>query len=144
MAQFLLPTADTPAPTVALAIRHPRPVVVPPIPEYPAILRSPIFAPDRKPGAADLSSSSGGPLATYSALGAAAGRGAAAAVVSSPGGGIKTLRVGDMLDDWRLAGVSGTQLVFERKGERRVLVVGAPADAVTQSTSTAAGAAQQQ
>jgi hypothetical protein len=126
--QFAMVTATTPLTSSAVASRRPRLVGVPPASDYPAILASPVFAPDRKPGSAELAAAGGGALAGYAALGAAAGGGAASGVVSGPGGQAKTIRVGDSLEGWRLVSVSRAVLTFEREGARHQLMVGAPAE----------------
>ena len=102
--------------------------MVPPDPEYAAILASPIFAPDRRPGPSEGSSEGGGSgsLSGYAAIGAVAGRDVATALVTEPGGAIKTLGRGDELNGWRLVGVDRTHVYFERNGVRHTLVVGAP------------------
>lgn len=129
--QLMLPPAAPPADPPGLAARRQRPVMVPPVAEYAAILASPIFAPDRRPGASGDGSvgGGGGSLAGYTAIGAVAGGGVATAVVAVPGGAIKTLRRGDEVDGWRLVGVDRTQVYFERDGVRHALVIGAPAEA---------------
>lgn len=128
--QLMLPPAAPPSEPPGLAPRRQRPVMVPPVQEYAAILASPIFAPDRLPGpAGGGSDGGGGSLAGYAAIGAVSGRAVASAVVTAPGGGIKTLRLGDEVDGWRLSGVDRTHVYFERNGVRHVLVVGAPPEA---------------
>jgi len=128
--QLMLPPAAPPSEPPGLAPRRQRPVTVPPVLEYAAILASPIFAPDRRPGpSGNGSEGGGGSLAGYAAIGAVAGRGVASAVVTVPGGGIKTLRLGDEMDGWRLAGVDRNRVYFEHNGVRQVLVVGAPPEA---------------
>ncbi len=128
--QLMLPPAAPPSEPPGLAPRRQRPVMVPPVAEYAAILASPIFAPDRRPGAAGNGPDGGsGSLNGYAAIGAVAGRAVASAVVAVPGGGIKTLRLGDEVEGWRLVGVDRTQVAFERNGMRHVLVVGAPPEA---------------
>ena len=127
VAQLMLPSPAPPSEPPGLAPRRQRPIMVPPVPEYAAILASPIFAPDRRPGAAgSTSEGGGGSLSGYAAVGAIAGHGVGTAVVVVPGGGIKTLRLGDEVDGWRLAGVDTTHVYFQRDGARHVLVVGAP------------------
>ncbi len=115
-----LPRASAPAP------RRPRPVVVPPVAEYPVILQAPIFSPDRKPGE-DLGAGPGASaLDSYAALGVGMGRGFATALVKGPGGPAATLRRGDTLEGWRLVGLEKDKLTFERGPARHVLTVGAP------------------
>lgn len=139
--QLMLPPAAPPAEPPGLAPRRQRPVMVPPVAEYAAILASPIFAPDRRPGpSGGVSQSGGGSLAGYAALGGVAGRAVATAVVAVPGGGIKTLRLGDEVDGWRLAGVDRNTVYFERNGVRHALVIGAPAETAAASQASTAGA----
>jgi hypothetical protein len=136
--QLVLPYR-VPAPEAnSLAVRRAKPFVIPLLPEFPAILRAPIFAPDRRPGLADQgASAAAGSLGTYAALGAASGHGVGAAVVSGPGGAVKTLRLGDEIEGWRLVAVTATKLTFERKGARHELLIGAPAEAVNQASNPA-------
>ena len=116
--------------------------MIPPVPEYAAILASPIFAPDRNPASSGEASENGcGSLAGYAAIGTVAGRDVATAVITIPGGGIKTLSRGDEVEGWRLVGVDRTSAVFERNGVRHALIVGAPAEATAASSATDASGA---
>ena len=136
--QLMLPPAAPPSEPPGLAPRRQLPLMVPPVPEYAAILASPVFAPDRRPGpSGGASASSGGSISAYAAIGAVAGRGVATAVVTAPGGGIKTLHPGDEVEGWRLVGVDRTHVYFERNGVRHALVVGAPAEAAPPSGANA-------
>ena len=136
--QLVLPYRAPTPDAVSLAIRRVKPFVIPSLPEFPAILRAPIFAPDRHPGLADQGSiAAAGSLGTYAALGAASGHGVGAAVLSGPGGAVKTLRLGDEIEGWRLVAVNATKLTFERKGARHELVVGAAAEVVNQASEQA-------
>jgi len=137
--QLMLPPSAPPAEPPGLAARRQKPLMVPPVAEYAAILASPIFAPDRSPGASESGSASGGSgsLAGYAAIGAVAGRAVATALVTIPGGGIKSLRPGDEVEGWRLVAVERTRIWFERSGVRHALVVGAPAEAVNPQTPNA-------
>jgi hypothetical protein len=111
--------------------------MVPPVQEYAAILASPIFAPDRRPGPSGPDAEGGGgSLGGYAALGAAVGREVASAVISSPGGGVKTVRRGEEVDGWNLVGVDRTHVYFERKGVRHALVIGAPPEAAASKPGT--------
>jgi hypothetical protein len=132
-----LPAGPGPSETLTRPPRRGRPITLPAVPEYPAILASPLFAPDRRPGpslsAADAAEPGGGEpgvaasLNGYAAVGAAVGRKLATAVISTPGGGVKTLRVGERVDGWRLAAVDRGRAVFTRGAARATLVVGEPA-----------------
>jgi hypothetical protein len=144
-AQIILPAAAPPPDAPGLAARRTRPVQIPLPKEYPAILASPIFAPDRRPGSAGgAADTGGGTLAGYAALGAVTGGSVAAGVVSAPGGGTKTLKRGDEVEGWRLIAVQRTRLVFERHGERHALEIGAPAEATVQKSAAAAPEASDQ
>ena len=136
--QLLIPASGPPQTPLGLAARRTRPVTVPKLPEYAAILASPLFAPDRRPGDAGTSSApANAPLAGYAALGAATGRTVATALVSGPGGKTQTLHRGDALDGWRLVALDRTRLIFERDGAHHALVIGAPAgDPAKSSAST--------
>lgn len=114
-----LPTASP------LAPRRPRPVVVTPVAEYPAILQSPIFSPDRKPGVDQGAAPGASALDSYAALGVATGHGFASALVKGPGGPARTLRPGDTLEGWKLVAMDREKLTFERGDARHVLTVGA-------------------
>jgi hypothetical protein len=137
--QLILPGAAPPTQIDFRAARRPRPVTIPAAPDYPAILRAPLFAPDRHPGDALPASAAGdgGTLDGFAALGVVAGGAAASAVISGPGVTAQTIRRGEVVNGWRLAGVTPTGAIFERGGVRRGLIVGAPATA----TTTAPGAA---
>ncbi|MDB5481951.1 MAG: hypothetical protein JWO83_3004 [Caulobacteraceae bacterium] len=140
--QLMLPPAAPPAEPPGLAPRRQRPVMVPPVAEYAAMLATPIFAPDRRPGAAGgVSESGGGSLAGYAAIGGVSGHAVSSAVVTIPGGGIKSMRLGDEVDGWRLAGVDRTRVYFERNGVRHALVIGAPAEGAPPPPGTAGSAA---
>jgi hypothetical protein len=116
-----LPEASVQAP------RRSRPVLVPPVAEYPTILQSPIFSPDRKPGEDTGAAPGAGALDNYTALGVATARGFASALVKGPGAPAKTFRLGDTLEGWRLVGLDRDKVTFERDNARHVLTVGAPA-----------------
>ena len=124
--QVVLPYGQRLPAASAQAPRRPRPVLVPPVAEYPVILQSPIFSPDRKPGE-DLGAAPGASvLDSYAALGVATARNFASALVKGPGEAAKTLRRGDSLEGWRLVALDKDKLTFERGGARHVLTVGAP------------------
>ena len=108
-----------------VAARRPRTFVVPPLPEYAAILQSPIFTPDRKPGEDAGAAPGASVLDSYTALGVATGRGFATAVIKGPGDAAKTVRRGDTVEGWTLVGLDSAKLTFERGGARRTLTIGA-------------------
>lgn len=141
--QLALPQGSSlPTPTAGLAARRLQLARPPFTPQSPAILRAPLFAPDRLPGqarmAAPADAAGSDTMLGYSALGVAMGHGAAAGVVSAPGGKVTTLKIGDAVEGWRLVGLDRTRLSFARNGVRRDLVVGAPAETTAPPTPAAA------
>jgi hypothetical protein len=139
--QLLLPPSAPPSEPPGLAPRRQRPIMVPPVQEYAAILASPIFAPDRRPASADNPSGDGAgsaSLAGYAAIGGVGGRDVATAVVTLPGGGVKNLRRGETVEGWKMIGVDRTHVYFERAGVRHALTIGAPPEAVAAPASPAA------
>jgi len=138
--QLLLPPSAPPSEQPGLAPRRQKPVMVPPVQEYAAILASPIFAPDRRPASAENpSGGDGGSLSGYAALGGVGGRDVATAVITLPGGGVKNLRRGDEVEGWRMIGVDRTHVYFERGGVRHALTIGAPPEAVAAPAAPGAG-----
>ena len=132
--QLVLPAATETPQSASLAPRRPRPVQAPLEPEYDGILARPIFAPDRKPGAG-AAGAAAGELAAYAALGAAVGHGVATAVISGPAGAVKSVRAGDLVEGWRVAGIGADRVTFERNGVHHTLMVGAPAEALAKAAS---------
>ncbi len=117
-----------------VAARRPRILAVAPLPEYAAILQSPIFTPDRKPGEDAGAAPGASVLDGYTALGIATGRGFATAVIKGPGDAAKTVRRGEAVEGWTLVGLDSSKLTFERAGARRTLPIGAAkAAAITQA-----------
>jgi hypothetical protein len=136
-AQFMIPPPSPPGDLVTRSPRRPRPVVIPPFPDYPAILRAPIFASDRQPAAAaSAAAASQGSLAAYAALGAAVGDGAATVVISGPNIPAKAIKRGDEVEGWRLVAVDHTGATFVRNGKRHTLIIGAPAEGVAPTQGT--------
>jgi len=119
--QLMLPSSTKLPQETELA---PRRVHVPPeltAQDYPAMLASPIFAPDRKPDATAVPV--GGGMNGFSVLGIAMAGDNAAVLVRGPGGMIQRLKPGDTMSGWQLVGVALDQLTFERNKERRVLSI---------------------
>jgi hypothetical protein len=114
--QLALPP-ETPLPTdPMLAPRHMRPVKATPVPEYPAILSAPIFAPDRAPAATE----GAGPEALTLA-GLAVGKGVGVAIVRAQGAAPQSVRLGESVMGWRLTGVDPKHAAFERDGRKIIL-----------------------
>jgi len=137
--QFILPASTSQPEASALAPRRAGPVAAPVIAQYASILERPVFAPDRRPGPAELPSVGAGPLGGYAALGVAIGRSVATAVVSGPGAAARTLRMGESVEGWRLVAIDRAKLTFERDGARQSLVVGAPPAVLSEAAKPAAG-----
>jgi hypothetical protein len=131
--QLLLPGAQPMTETSPLAPRRPRPVVAPTIPLYPAILQAPIFAPDRKPNEEEDSTPGAGALDGFVAVGVATGHNFATGFLKGPEGTIRTIHLGDSVQDWRLVGIESSKLTFERDTARHVMTVAAPAAATNQN-----------
>jgi hypothetical protein len=118
--QVALPSATTlPGPS-DLAPRRARVAAVPDAPNYPEILRNPIFAPDHKPDAS-VEPPAGG-MGDFTVLGiATATDGAATALVKTPDGTITRVRPGEDIAGWKLVAVELNALTFEHNGERHIL-----------------------
>jgi hypothetical protein len=89
---------------------------------YAAIMAHPIFAPDRAPPPAEAEGS--GNLSGVQAVGTAiAGKSSAAALVRDAGGTMSRIKIGDVVQGWKLVSIQERELVFDRNGERRSLTV---------------------
>lgn len=103
-------------------------------PVYTAIMAHPIFAPDRAPPPAEAEVS--GNLNGVEVLGTAIeGKTAAAALLRDSGGGFSRVRIGEVIEGWKLVTIEPTELIFDRNGERRSLSVD-----VTRPKATTTGA----
>jgi hypothetical protein len=129
VAQLVLPNGTPLTDASPVMPRRPRLVVAPVIPEYAAILKAPIFSPDRKPGEEEDAAPGSGPLNGFVVVGVAIGRNFAMAMIKGPDGSIRTLHRGDTIQDWSLVSIESTQLTFARDTARHVISVGAPAAA---------------
>ncbi len=139
--QLVLPSATVLPQTSELAPRHPREPQVPPVPDYPAILATPIFAPDRKPD--EFAVPVAGGMAGFEVLGIATAGDTATAVVRGPGGLIRRLKPGEQVQGWKLVAIELHQLTFERDKERRVLMLTKAPAAVVAAPSAAGGHSDQ-
>lgn len=137
LVQFTLPFGQALTEASPVSPRRPRPVSAPVIPDYPAILQAPVFAPDRQPGSDQDAASAGGPLGGFVAIGVAIGPKFAAALLKGPDGFIRTLHRGDRVQDWRLVAIESSQITFARDTARHVIAVGAPAASAAPTTATA-------
>jgi hypothetical protein len=118
--QLTLPSQTTLPVASDLAPRRARQPVDPVVPNYPEILRNPIFAPDHKPDAS-VEPPAGG-MGAFTVLGiATASDGAATALVKTPDGTIQRVRPGEDMNGWKLVDVQLNSLTFEHNGERHIL-----------------------
>ena len=122
--QFVLPSASSLPETSDLAPRRaPLPAAMANL-NYPVILARPVFAPDRKPVATATASVG---FEGYQVLGIGiAGAEKATVSLRGPDGKVQRVLFGDEFLGWKLTSVDRTQVVFERDGQRRVLVLEAP------------------
>jgi hypothetical protein len=118
--QLALPS-ETALPVASdLAPRRAREPALPIVPNYPEILRNPIFAPDHKPDAS-VEPPAGG-MGDFTVLGiATATDGTATALVKGPDGTIVRVRPGEDMGGWKLVAVELSSLTFEHNGERHIL-----------------------
>ncbi|MGD0141570.1 MAG: hypothetical protein ABSC92_00265 [Rhizomicrobium sp.] len=118
--QLTLPSVTALPKQSDLAPRRAREPAFPAVPNYPDVLRNPIFAPDRKADAS-VDPPAGG-MGDYTVLGiATAGGGIATALVKTPDGTIARVHPGDDMAGWRLVAVDLNALTFEHNGERHIL-----------------------
>jgi hypothetical protein len=134
-AQLLIPETQRLTEASPLAQRRPRPIVAPAIAPYPDILQTPIFSPDRKPGEEEGAVPGAGALDGFVAVGVATGHNFAMALLKGPDGAIRTMHLGDSVQDWRLVGIESSKLTFERDTAHHVIPVRAPAAAANQNGS---------
>ena len=123
VAQLAIPSGTVLPEDSALAPRRVRPPQVAAIPDYPAILQAPLFAPDRTPRA-DSGAATGGD-GDFSLMGVAAGRRFAVALVKGPDGKVHSVSPGGEVMGWRLAGLDRAGATLVRGSERMVLALGA-------------------
>jgi hypothetical protein len=88
---------------------------------YPAVLASPIFAPDRAP--VTLQAQTAGNLSGYEVMGTAIAGNVSTALVRDTTGRIIRVKPDAILQGWRLVSIDRTQLLFDRDGEQRALVI---------------------
>jgi hypothetical protein len=88
---------------------------------YAAVLQRPIFAPDRAPVV--LQAAAMGNLNGFEVLGTAIAGNVSAALVRDNSGRIMRVKPDAILQGWRLVSIDRTQLLFDRDGERRTIVV---------------------
>lgn len=133
--QVALPSR-TPLPDdPGLAPRRARPIAVLGPPAYPKLAAAGLFSPDRSSGGSAGVTS--GALDDWQAVGVAAIGGVATALVETSGGPPKFIRVGKTIGEWRLVRIDHDALTFQRGGERRRLVIGAPPPSKAPATKPA-------
>jgi len=119
--QLTFPAISSLPPKSDLAARRVREPMVAVAMEYPAILKSPIFAPDRAPDPREIAIAGG--MAGYAVLGTAVAGDTATAIVRTPSGTVERVRPGEDLDGWKLISVTQRELTLERNNEHRILTV---------------------
>ena len=88
---------------------------------YPTVLASPLFAPDRAP--VTLQAQTAGNLSGYEVIGTAIAGNVSTALVRDATGRIIRVKPDAILQGWRLVSIDRAQLIFDRDGEQRSLVV---------------------
>jgi hypothetical protein len=105
---------------------------------YTAIIAHPVFAPDRAPPPAEAEAS--GNLSGVEVLGTAiAGKTAAAALLRDSDGTLSRVKIGEVIEGWKLVSIEPTELTFDRNGERRALTVDVTAPRVRANGSADQG-----
>lgn len=123
--QVAAPPRTLPPEDARPAPRRLRMPVATPAPEYPAIVRAPLFSPDRTPGGV-----SGPSLNAVQLIGVAAvGRGRASVVLRAPDGGTHVIRTGEDLDGMKLVSAAADLAVFRGPSGTLRLRLGGPAAA---------------
>lgn len=126
VAQFALPSGTQLPDDAVLAprrVRDPSPAMVP---DYSAVLRAPIFAPDRRPGEAAVISPGLATAPQPQVLGVAASGRSASAVIRGSDGADHVMQPGQALQGWRLLAVTPNGAVFLGPAGRVSLPVGGP------------------
>jgi len=128
--QFALPSGAT----LPEVVRRPAAAAAPAIEPvraalntYNAIMAHPIFAPDRAPP--PVEDDEAGNLAGVEVLGTAIAGKVSAALIRDADGEFTRLKIGEDIDGWKLVSINPKELVFDRHGERKSLVVTATAPA---------------
>ena len=137
--QIAMPSSASLPENAPLAPRRAAEPAEPVAQNYPGILQRPIFAPDRAPIL--LQAQASGNLSGYEVLGTAIAGPVSAALIRDAMGRVIRIKPDAILQGWRLVSIDRTQLVFDRDGERRALVVSATAPA-RQGPATRLGSQQ--
>lgn len=119
---------ELPAPAPAPA-RRLAPLSLPTLRADRVIVDRALFSPSRRD---DPSVAGGDPsnpdalplLGGARAAGVAGVRGALRVVMQSPSGAIRSLRLGQLYEGWRLIAVDSRRVIFQRAGQRVVLAIG--------------------
>jgi hypothetical protein len=119
--QIALPSSTKLPDDTDLAPRRVHQSPEPLVEDYPAVLGSPIFAPDRKADATAVPVSGG--MTGFMALGVAIAGDTSTALVRGPGGMVQRLKPGDFINGYKLIDVQLNQLTFERSHERHMLTI---------------------
>ncbi len=136
--QLAMPSSVTLPHEPRVAPRHVEEAEEPVAGVYTAIMAHPIFAPDRAPPPAEAEAS--GNLSGVEVLGTAiAGKRAAAALLRGSDGTLSRVRIGEVIEGWKLVAIAPTELTFDRNGERHTLSVDVTAPKATAAGSTKSG-----
>jgi hypothetical protein len=136
--QAALPTAAPPPYAVSMHRVFVRDLAPPAaIGDFPAILAHPLFNPARSSDASEAGTPAA-PAGVFMLLGVATTRGSASAILRDAAGELRTLRLGESLDGWRLAAVGLESVVLTQGSLTQSLQVGAPPRAATSPATQAA------
>jgi hypothetical protein len=109
-----------------------------PAPDYPALLRAPLFSPDRRSLGADPHGGATTDSQRPVLIGVAADRRAGSAVVKGSDGALHVVRLGETWRGWRLVAVGAKGAAFDGPGGRFTALIAdtppsasAPAEAPT-------------
>ncbi|HEY1962975.1 MAG TPA: hypothetical protein VGG69_11190 [Rhizomicrobium sp.] len=119
--QMAIPSNASLPEDAALAPRRAPEPAQPGAREYPAILMRTVFAPDRAPTI--LQAQTAGNLSGYEVVGTAIAGHVSTALVRDVTGRVIRIKPDETLQGWRLVSIDRTQLLFDRDGERRTLMV---------------------
>lgn len=106
------------------------PISVTPLGADPEITARTLFSPSRRPDGAVAAGDKTAPLGGARPVGAVSVRGRARVFMQDPDGKVRGIELGDSIAGWRLAQVSGGQLLFVRGPESITLPIGASAPPV--------------
>jgi hypothetical protein len=118
-AQFAM-SSGLDLPKVPRAAAHADAADARPVIAYRAIMAHPLFAADRTPPEAEVDA---GNLNGVEVLGTAIAGKNSAALVRDSDGTFTRVKAGEEVEGWKLVSIEPQQLVFDRNGERRTLII---------------------